>query len=97
MQKINILELEKVTAQKIKCKLVVGNEPEEIHIEVNQEYGEYLVTDRIDGIVWGILFFAINKGYDIESKIPITEDLWYNLEMNFIDILAKNGTIKYFV
>lgn len=90
MQKINILELEKVTAQKIKCKLVVGNEPEEIHIEVNQEYGEYLVTDRIDGIVWGILFFAINKGYDIESKIPITEDLWYNLEMNFIDILAKN-------
>lgn len=90
MQNINIITLEKESAEEIKCRLTVENVQEEIYIRVNKEYADYLVTDRIDAIVWGLLLFAMNKGYNIESNIPITEDLWYNIEMNFIDILAQN-------
>lgn len=87
---ISINHLTKDSSEELLCKITIGDIPEEIHISVNNEYTNYLVTDRIDSIVWGLLLFAIEKGYDIESDIPITEDLWYNLEMNFIDILAKN-------
>ena len=90
MKKIVIENIKKNLLSQIVCKIVIENKSEEIHIEANQEYANYLVIDRIDAIVWGLLLFCINKGYNIESKIPITEDLWYNLEMNFIDILAQN-------
>ena len=90
MQKIIIQSIEKELPNRLLYRLTVGDQQEEAHIEVDKMYADYLVTDRIDSLVWGLLQFAINKGYDIESALPITEDLWYNLEMNLIDPLAAN-------
>lgn len=90
MQKIIIQSIEKELPNRLLYRLTVGNQHEEAHIEVDKVYAGYLVTDRIDSLVWGLLQFAINRGYDIESTLPITEDLWYKLEMNFIDALAAN-------
>lgn len=90
MQKIIIQSIEKELPSRLLYRLTVGDRQEEAHIEVDKMYADYLVTDRIDPLVWGLLQFAINRGYDIESALPITEDLWYNLEMNFIDPLAAN-------
>lgn len=96
MQKIIIQSIEKELPNRLLYRLTVGDQQEEAHIEVDKMYADYLVTDRIDSLVWGLLQFAINKGYDIESALPITEDLWYNLEMNLIDPLAANpGCIEY--
>lgn len=90
MQKIIIQSIEKELPNRLLYRLTVGDQEEEAHIEVDKMYADYLVTDRIDSLVWGLLQFAINRGYDIESTLPITEDLWYNLEMNLIDPLAAN-------
>lgn len=90
MKKIIIQCINKLSHCHLQSEIFIDGSLEIVNIEVNQEFGDFLVIDRIDSLVWGLLHFAVSNGYDIESDLPITEDLWYNLEYNFIDTLATN-------
>ncbi len=74
----------------LKCSICINGNNETITVDVTEKLQSYLTTDRIDFVVVGLLCFAINHGYDFESHLPITEDLYYNLNTQLIDILAIN-------
>ena len=52
---------------------------------------EAVVTDRIDAYVWGLLTLAMSLGMNIESEIPISKSLYYNIEYHFIDSLSYHN------
>lgn len=80
------------------CEIIIGNKPEIIETtfeffsnrNLGLEYGN-IVTDRADAYIWGLIFFAIQHGYDIVSKVPISESLYYNLNTFFIDALTNSN------
>lgn len=50
---------------------------------------KYIVDDRIDAVVMGLMLFAIKHGYDFKSNLPISEGLYYNLRYYFIGAIAS--------
>lgn len=55
----------------------------------NENCIPYISINNIDPYVIGLLYFAIKYGYDIESKLPISEELFYNLHFSFIKALVQ--------
>ena len=57
---------------------------------VDEKYGEYLVDDRADAFVAGLLTPAMRKGADIICDAPVTRRLLYQLRQYLIPMLAAN-------
>lgn len=84
----------------LECALHIGENKEFIITDFEFEGGgksiitltkETVVTDRIDAYVWGLMTLAMSLGMDIESEIPISKSLYYNLEYHFIDSLSYHN------
>ncbi len=60
-----------------------------LFMEVDAEYEKYLVTDRADAIVVGILLYAMDHGHDITCRIPISADLKFMIEKQLFFTLKK--------
>lgn len=67
----------------------------EIWFEVDAKYGKYLTSERADALVIGVLNYAMRHGHDIKSVVPITEELYYQLETELIDSVygGSNGRL----
>lgn len=72
--------------------LVIDGHTELLNINVNDKCVPFLTIDRIDFVVIGFLYFAMKNGFDIESKLPMTQDLWYNIAYHFIPQLALGNS-----
>ena len=72
----------------IVATLVIGGKEEVVKISISEEYANNLVCDRIDALVWGLVLFCMEKGYNIVSLLPITDELYYNLINHYIRPLA---------
>ena len=92
MSTIRIIEISKPTPTRVEVKLDIDGKADCIFAEVSENVHQYLTTDRCDAVVMGLMYMALSKRYDIESEIPISEDLYYNLENHFIDALAHEGS-----
>lgn len=57
--------------------------------EVDNEYAQYLCTERSDAFVVGVLPMALTKGLDIETDQPMSSRLFYQLTQHFIPIVSK--------
>lgn len=57
---------------------------------VDEKYGEYLVDDRADAFVVGLLTPAMREGADIICDAPVTRRLLYQLRQYLIPMLAAN-------
>lgn len=55
----------------------------EMYFEVPSEYEEYLCSEVADAFLLALYYFAANKGYDIKSESPISEDLLYQFKQYF--------------
>lgn len=53
------------------------------------EYGDYICDERIDAFVISLIPLAMRKEFDIESAVPISERLSYQLQNYYIPILSK--------
>ena len=89
---IKIIAIKHNTPSSITAILSIKEQQDEINAEVSENVNQYLTTDRCDAFIMGLLYFAMSHGYDFESQIPISEELYYNLENHFIDALAHNGS-----
>jgi hypothetical protein len=69
----------------------IDAEESSVWLAVSPEYKEYLCTDRNDGIVIGILNYAMRYNHDIYSEAPLTDDLFFNLDNYLIDALANEN------
>lgn len=75
--------------------LFVDGVEDTITTTVSDNMSQYITDDRCDAIVFGLMYFAMTHGYDFKSDIPISEDLFYNLQYHFIDALASSDHSLY--
>ena len=69
---------------------------EKLYYEFDKEYESFICDDRCDGIVVSVILSAMKFGYDvIESDIPISEELYYNLTYHVIPQLYVADKGKY--
>lgn len=92
MGTILIKEITKTLSNRVEATLVIDGKYDIIYADASENVCSYLSTDRCDAFVIGLLYSALQKGFDIVSKVPISEELLYNLENHFIDALALPGT-----
>jgi len=62
---------------------------EHIWFEVQKEYSEYLVFERVDPFITALLLYAMKNGEDIYVDEPMSEKLYYGLTNNLIKVLSK--------
>ena len=67
----------------------IDNKPSNVWFEVDDNYTQYLCTERCDAFIIGVLPYALKNNHDIISSIPITEELSYKLNENLIPLLSK--------
>ena len=65
-----------------------------LFFSVESKYAKYICDEVADGVVVILLPYAIKGGYDIESKIPITQELFYRLQYQLIPQLSICGGRK---
>lgn len=78
MKKIVISGLSLID-QQVTIQLNIDGVDEVIYARLSQNIVPYATLDRIDSVVMGLILFAIKNGYDFDSAIPITDELYYNL------------------
>ncbi|MBR4225959.1 MAG: sel1 repeat family protein [Candidatus Methanomethylophilaceae archaeon] len=66
-------------------------EEKEVFFSVASEYADYLVTERCDAYVVVLIRYALEKGYNIRSLVPMSEDLCYNITEHLLPPMVKNG------
>lgn len=61
---------------------------------VDEKWKDFVCTDTADGVVVSFLPYAMRGGYDIESELPLSQKLYFNLTNTFIPqmiLCSKNG------
>lgn len=58
-------------------------------LKINSKYEGYVVRDRVDGIVVGLLNYAMRHRHDIRSRLPISDKLMHNLTTVIVPALTK--------
>ena len=71
------------------CDIFIEKNKKTIWFEVEEEYGDYLCTERADAYVIGMLNWAMRENKNIKSEIPVTEELLYSINTILIPSLAK--------
>lgn len=64
---------------------------------VQSEYAKYLLTERADAFLVGLLSYAMRTGNDIECEAPISEELLYNIRQYLIPLVIKYGNNLHYV
>ena len=64
-------------------------EKKECFFEFDDKYEKYLVAERSDAFVAGLLVTALENNLDIEFENPISERLYYQLTTYFIPMISK--------
>lgn len=71
------------------CPIVINGIEKDIWFEVDSVYEEYLVTERVDAYVIGLLHYAMSNNHDIKCEVPVTDELLYNITTILIPSLTK--------
>lgn len=85
---IKCVEKDKVARIESTLK-ITGEDDFLLFLEVDKAYGKYLVTERADAFLIGVLMYALVNGHDIECENPVTSSLLFMIEKHLIPILTK--------
>lgn len=77
------------------CDIDIDSENRKIWFEVEKKYEEYLVCDRADAYLIGILNYAMRNNHNIECDMPVTDELLYNIKEVLIPSLVKHDNKLY--
>ena len=69
-------------------------EEKEVLFSVPKEYADYLVSERCDAYVAILLRYAFDRGFNIKSLVPMSEDLYYNVVEHLMPPMTKNGRFR---
>lgn len=75
----------------LETNLSIDGNKQKLWFKVDKKYKDYLCFERSDAYVIAVLNFAMRNNHDIKCEVPITEELFYNLEKYFIDALAQSN------
>ena len=77
------------------CNIDIDGKEKEIWFEVEKKYEKYLVLDRADAYLIGILNFAMRNNHNIKCEMPVTDELLHNIKEVIIPILSKYSNDLY--
>ena len=80
---------------RIEVDIIIDCKSDSIITEISPNMEQYITIDRCDAFVMGLMYFAMKNGYDFKSEIPMTEELYYNLDNHFIDAIAHKSSGLY--
>lgn len=60
-----------------------------VWFEVSSEYARYLVEDRADAFLCGLMYNAFHDGFDVVCESPVSSQLLYNIENLMIPMVNK--------
>lgn len=72
----------------ISSKYTVDGKPHTLWYKFPDRYKQYLVVERLDAFVVGLLFLGLKTGKDIHLKGPVSQRLYYTLNHYLIEILC---------
>lgn len=75
--------------------IVIDGAEKELWFKVDKKYSEYLCTERGDAYLIAVLNYAMVNRHDITVKVPVSEDLLYNVERYLMDALIENNPAYY--
>ena len=73
---------------RISCKIEINQKTVELWYDFPIEIENYLMVERLDAFLVGILFLALKEGDDIELNAPVSQQLYYNITHYLIDALC---------
>ena len=62
-----------------------------ISISFQKEYANYLVHEKCDAFLVGLLSYASKNGFDIRSQVPVSKDVYYDVAEHLIPMLVRDG------
>lgn len=93
MKQLIISDLQKMGGV-LECKIYENEKPFVFRVEVEDEFSDYLCDDRVDAFFIICLYKAIKEGYNIKSKIPVSERIYYQannyLNKMYAETFKKN-------
>jgi len=88
-----MITLTDIRANKQKTRITAGilidNEREEVVTTISDNVAQYVVTDRADAYVVGLLYFAMITGHDICSMCPVSEEILWQVNELLIPSLVR--------
>lgn len=73
------------------CSIEIDGTPENILMSFSNNVSKYLVIDRCDAIVMGVIMFAIRHNLDIVSDLPISATLYYKLTRHYLPGICSDN------
>jgi len=76
---------------KIQCYFEYLEGSDYLWYSLDKKYSKYLVTEKLDGFLLGLLILAMKKREDIYLDWPVSEKLYFNLTNYYIKILSTTA------
>lgn len=78
----------------IAFEISLGNDRQTLWYRVDPAYGQYLCDDRADSFIVTFFSFAMTRGLDLRSEVPVSRTLWYQLTHHIMpQLVATSGDI----
>jgi hypothetical protein len=72
----------------VSAEFNIGGETNSLWFKVEEKYRQFVVVERADAFLVGLLYFAMQRGEDIRIHAPVSEKLFYNLTTYLIPAIA---------
>ena len=73
------------------CDVSVNGDMKHIYVEVDKQYEKYLCTERCDGFLIVLFYYAMRNELDIVCEAPVSEDLFYQITEYLIPLLRRTS------
>lgn len=77
-------------AVRVTCDIDIDGAKHPMWIEIDARHRDWIVTERCDGFLVGVLHFAMTRGHDITSHLPVSEELLFQIETDLLPAIHKN-------
>jgi len=74
---------------RLQAVITIGEKEDILWYAVEDKYGNFLTEERADAFVIGLLWKALEHGYDIHVKAPISEQLYFTINSFLIPIISQ--------
>jgi hypothetical protein len=72
---------------RVSARFIADGKEGSLWFEVDKKFADYLVTDRIDAFLVGLLPLAMRLGEDIELRHPVSQRTYFNIDQNLTSII----------
>lgn len=86
--------VEKGNMTRLQAMFEIKDKQETLWYEVESKYRDYLTVERADAFVVALFLLAFEKGYDIRVLAPMSEKLYYTLNMHLLPLTAEVRSYK---